>query len=110
VSLRPFARRATLNMAESYTGRARFAAAGPHLETGGGAVKKLELKIEELKVESFDVDAGERRRGTVQGREDSAMGTGCDSADGCCGANTRGDACGTSGDCDDISVCYGGLC
>ena len=74
--------------------------------------KKLRLEIEELKVESFDAEPEQKRRGTVvgHGSRSREMGTGCDTQDGCCGANTVGDACGTSGDCDDISVCYGGMC
>ena len=73
-------------------------------------MKKLALNIEELEVESFDTDGEPRRRGTVEGREMSQEGSGCYTDDVCCGARTIGDACGTSGYCDDISVCWGTLC
>jgi len=82
--------------------------------------KKLTLNIEELRVESFDADAGQPRRGTVLGRDDiteengaaycGSVASGCDTADGCCGAASIGDQCGTSSVCDDLSVCWGGNC
>lgn len=73
-------------------------------------MKKLSLNLDELEVESFDTHDEQERRGTVLGRDDSEMGSGCDTNDVCCGANTVGGACGTSGNCDDLSVCWGGLC
>ncbi|HEX2203279.1 MAG TPA: hypothetical protein VHG91_08275 [Longimicrobium sp.] len=76
-------------------------------------MKKLALNIEEIEVESFDTLRSELRRGTVAGREDdSAMGTGCNTDDMCCQANTYGGdgGCDSSGDCDDLSACWGGIC
>lgn len=80
-------------------------------------MKKLILDPETLEIESFDTDAlSPRPRGTVAGQggtnreEDCTVGTGCYTDDACCGAASVGDACGTSGKCFDISVCYGTLC
>lgn len=79
-------------------------------------MKKVKLKVDELRVESFETRGGGNGRGTVRGQSGiitdwhCSPGTGCNTDDGCCGANTYGDACGTSGLCDDISACWGNMC
>lgn len=77
-------------------------------------MKKLKLDIEAIEVESFDTNAAAKSKGTVVGQSITegycTPGSGCGSDDACCGAGTFGDACGTSGDCDDISACWGNMC
>lgn len=80
-------------------------------------MKKLKLDIEAIEVESFDTEAATRGKGTVMAKAitepfycDDSVASGCYTDDGCCGAETYGGACNTSGHCDDISACWGGMC
>jgi hypothetical protein len=79
-------------------------------------MKKLKLDIEAIEVESFDTRAATRGKEAVMAKAitepfccDNSVGTGC-TDDGCCGAETYGGACNTSGHCDDISACWGTRC
>jgi len=78
-------------------------------------MKKLRLDIEAIEVESFDTRTAPRNKGTVVGRAITesycdSVASGCDTDDVCCGAETVGGACNTSGHCDDISACWGTRC
>lgn len=76
-------------------------------------MKKLTLNLEEIRVESFDTKLERRGRGTVVGRSGFSGESGCaDTHDLRCQAQTIGGdgGCGSSGDCDDLSVCWGGMC
>ena len=79
-------------------------------------MKKLALNIEEIEVESFDTVRADLRRGTVVGQSVTegycTPGSGCGTDDVCCQAGTFGGdgGCNSSGDCDDISACWGTLC
>jgi hypothetical protein len=56
-------------------------------------MSKLQLRVEELEVETFDLLPRLSGKGTVRGHEDSVE-SGCDSVDACCQAGTHGgDGC-----------------
>lgn len=70
-------------------------------------MSKLSLRLDGLEVQTFETLPRVRGRGTVHGHA-SAEGTGCDSMDACCQANTEGgDGC-DSTQLQDICGCTNG--
>ena len=65
-------------------------------------MRKIQLDLSELRVESFAIDGASKERGTVEGQEWTFTGICCPRTDACSGNSCSGDVaciCNTQDDC-----------